>query len=205
MIIGRIGTVPLAASGIAFNLNMIVFMPMLGLGVAVSAVVGRHLGADDPDAAQRAAWSAFWMSLVYMTACGALYLLAPHALLFPYAAGAHHDFREIETIAVVLLRFVALYSLFDMMNVIFAAALRGAGDTFYPLALTVVLSWGAMLVPAYFGCVVGGAGVYAAWTAASAYIFLLGILMLRRFRQGRWRSMRVIEPQVADLETAAAS
>ena len=57
----------------------------------------------------------------------------------------------------MLLRFVALYSLFDMMNVIFAAALRGAGDTFYPLALTVVLAWGAMLVPAYLVCVVGGA------------------------------------------------
>jgi MATE family multidrug resistance protein len=205
MIVGRIGTVPLAASGIAFNLNMIVFMPMLGLGVAVSAVVGRHLGANDPESAERATWSAFGMSLVYMTACGALYLLAPHALLFPYAAGANRDFAEIEAIAVVLLRFVALYSLFDMMNVVFAAALRGAGDTFYPLALTVILSWGAMLVPAYFACVVGGAGVYAAWTAASAYIFLLGILMVRRFRQGRWRSMRVIEPHVTELETAAAS
>lgn len=204
MIIGRIGTAPLAASGIAFNLNMIVFMPMLGLGVAVSAVVGRHLGADHPDLAERATWSAFWMSLVYMTACGALYLLAPYALLFPYAAGADTSFAEIERIAVVLLRFVALYSLFDMMNVIFAAALRGAGDTFYPLALTVVLSWGAMLVPAYFACVVGGAGVYAAWTTASAYIFLLGILMVRRFRQGRWRSMRVIEPHVAELEDAVA-
>ena len=105
----------------------------------------------------------------------------------------------------MLLRFVAIYSLFDMMNVIFAAALRGAGDTFYPLALTVVLSWGAMLVPAYLACVVGGAGVYAAWTTASAYVFLLGILMLRRFRKGRWRSMRVIEPHVAELEGAVAS
>jgi MATE family multidrug resistance protein len=205
MIVGRIGTVPLAASGIAFNLNMIVFMPMLGLGVAVSAVVGRHLGADHPERAERATWSAFWMSLVYMTACGALYLLAPHALLFPYGAGADAAFVEIERIAVVLLRFVALYSLFDMMNVIFAAALRGAGDTFYPLALTVILSWGAMLVPAYLACVVGGAGAYAAWASASAYIFLLGILMLRRFRKGRWRSMRVIEPQVAELEGAVAS
>ena len=127
MIVGRIGTAPLAASGITFNLNMIVFMPMLGLGVAVSAVVGRYLGADQPDVAERATWSAFWMSLVYMTACGALYLLAPHALLFPYAAGADPAvFAEIERISVVLLRFVALYSLFDMMNVIFAAALMAA-------------------------------------------------------------------------------
>jgi MATE family multidrug resistance protein len=204
MIVGRVGTAPLAASGITFNLNMIVFMPMLGLGVAVSAVTGRHLGAGDPGAAERATWSAFWMSLVYMTACGAIYLLAPHALLFPYAMGADATFGEVERISVVLLRFVALYTLFDMMNVIFAAGLRGAGDTVYPLVLTVILSWGAMLVPAYLACVVGGAGVYAAWTAASAYIVLLGILMLRRYRKGRWRTMRVIETAVAELEGAPA-
>ena len=47
--------------------------------------------------------------------------------------------------------------------------------------------------------------MYAAWTTASAYVFLLGILMLRRFRKGRWRSMRVIEPQVAELEGAVAN
>jgi MATE family multidrug resistance protein len=88
--------------------------------------------------------------------------------------------------------------------VIFAAALRGAGDTFYTLALTVVLSWAAMLVPAYFVCVLGGGGVYAAWTTASAYILLLGLLMMRRFRRGRWKSLRVIEPHLPGLEAAGA-
>jgi len=205
MIVGRIGIAPLAASGITFNLNMIVFMPMLGLGVAVSSLVGRHLGAGRADLAERATWSAFWMSLVYMVACSALYLLAPRALLVPYAAGADPaTFAEVGRISVVLLRFVAVYSLFDMMNVIFAAGLKGAGDTVYPMVATVVLALGAMLVPAYLLCVVGHAGVYAAWTTASAYIFLLGILMMRRFRAGRWKSLRVIEVDAAALERAAA-
>jgi len=205
MIVGRIGTAPLAASGITFNLNMIVFLPMLGLGVAVSSVVGRYLGAGQPDPAARATWSAFGLSLAYMTACSALYLLAPEALLLPYAAGSDPAvFAQVAEISVVLLRFVALYSLFDMMNVIFAAALRGAGDTFYALAATVVLSWSAMIVPAYLACVIGGAGVYVAWWTASAYIFLLGLLMLRRFRAGGWRTRRVIEPPLSELGEAAA-
>ena len=94
----------------------------------------------------------------------------------------------------MLLRFVAVYSIFDMLNLIHAAGLRGAGDTVYPMALTFALAWIAMLVPAWVGCVVLGAGVYFAWTAASLYVFLLGLLMRRRFRAGNWRSMRVIEP-----------
>jgi MATE family multidrug resistance protein len=206
MIVGRLGTEPLAASGLAFNLNMIVFFPMIGLGIGVSSLVGRYLGADQPELAERSTWSAFWMSLAYMVLCGAAYVLLPRLLLAPYAAGADPAaFAAIEPITVVLLRYVAVYSIFDMMNVIFAAGLKGAGDTAYPLRLTIALSWGAMLLPAYVLCVRLGAGVYVGWTAASAYVVLLGLLMLRRFRAGRWRALRVIEsgPDPA-LEPAVA-
>ena len=106
--------------------------------------------------------------------------------------------------AYFLLRFVAFYSLFDMLNVLFAAALKGAGDTTYPVVLTVVLAWGVMLVPTYVLCVIGDGGVYTAWTAAAAYIFLVGLLMFRRFRRGHWKSMRVIEPTVPELDAAIA-
>jgi len=195
IIVGRLGTAPLAATGIAFNLNMIVFMPFLGIGMAVSSLVGRHLGADQPQSAERAAWSAFRIGLVYLGACSALYVFAPGPLLAPYAAGADPaSFAEVSRLSVVLLRFVAFYSLFDMMNVLFASALKGAGDTTYPLMATLGLSWSVMVFPAYVLCVVLGRGVYTGWVAASAYVFLVGLLMVRRFRGGRWKSMRVIEP-----------
>jgi MATE family multidrug resistance protein len=205
VIVGRISTNALAASGIAFNLNMLVFLPMLGLSVGVSSMVGRYLGAERPDLAERSTWSAFWVSSAYMSACGLLYLFGGRLLLAPYAAGADPvSFAGVEPIAAVLLRFVALYSIFDMMNLIFAAGLKGAGDTLYPLGLTLVLSLTAMLGPGYVACVLLGGGVYVAWTAASAYVILLGLLMLRRFRQGRWRSMRVIETRPPGLDTEVA-
>ena len=200
MFVGRIGTVPLAASGIAFNLNMIVFMPMLGLGIGVAALVGRYLGAEQPEVAERAVYSAFAMSLAYMLFCGLLYVGASGPLLAPYAAGAPAgSFEEVAGIATVLLRFIALYSIFDMMNLVFAAGLKGSGDTLYPLGLTFVLSWLLLLVPSYYLCVVRGAGVYTAWATATAYVIALGLLMYRRFRSGRWKALRVIEPHAPDL------
>lgn len=204
MVVGRMGTQALAASSVAFSLNMIVFFPMVGLGIGVSSLVGRYVGAERPDLAERSTWSAFKMSLLYMSACGAAYVLTPGLLLGPYAAGSAQGFAEIAPIAIVLLRFVAFYSIFDMMNVIFAAGLKGAGDTAYPLGLTVGLSWVAMLLPTYVLCVRLGSGVYVAWSAATLYVFLLGVLMLRRFRQGRWRELRVIEPRVVEVEGPAA-
>jgi multidrug resistance protein, MATE family len=203
MIVGRIGTDVLAASGIAFNLNMLVFMPMMGLSLGVSSLVGRYQGAGRPEVAERTVWSAFWLSFAYMSACGLLYVLGPGLLLAPYAAGADPEsFPGIARIATALLRFVALYSIFDMMNLVFAAGLKGAGDTVYPLKLVVGLSWAALLVPTYVLCVLGQGGVYVAWWCATAYVVFLGLLMLRRFRAGGWKSLRIIEARPAELDAS---
>jgi MATE family multidrug resistance protein len=204
VIVGRIGTAELAASGIAFNLNMIVFMPMVGLAIAVSSLVGRYLGAERPETAERVVRSALAMSLAYMGACGLLYVFGAPLLLAPYGLEADPaTWPRIAAIATVLLRFVAVYSIFDMLNLIHAAGLRGAGDTVYPMALTFVLAWIVMLGPAWVGCVGLGAGVYYAWTVASGYVLLLGLLMRRRFRAGHWKRMRVIEPPPLTVETEA--
>jgi multidrug resistance protein, MATE family len=203
MIVGRIGAAELAASGIAFNLNMIVFMPMLGLGVGVSSLVGRYLGGGRPDVAERATRTAVGMALAYMLLCGVVYVGAPRLLLAPYAAGADPKlFGPVEAITIVLLRFVALYSIFDMLNVVYAAGIKGAGDTTYPMLVTVVLSWFTMLGPAYYACMIRGSGVYVAWTFASAYVVFLGIAMMQRFKAGAWKSLRVIEPHVPELDGA---
>ncbi len=204
--VGRLGTAELAATGIAFNLNMIVFTPMLGLGFGVAALVSKALGAGDVAAAERATWSGFKMSFVYMGACGALYVLVPELLLAPYAAGsAPGQFARIGELSVVLLRFVAFYSIFDMANVIFAAALKGAGDTAFPLRASVVASSLGMLLPTWVLCFHLGYGLYAAWGAATFYVFLVGVAMLVRFRRGDWRTLRVVEELEPGADELAAA
>jgi MATE family multidrug resistance protein len=203
MIVGRIGTVELAASAIAFNLNMIVYMPMVGLSTGVSSLVGRYLGAKQPELSERATFSAFGLSLVLMTACGVLYVFAPGVLLAPYGAGADPAaFAPVAATARVLLRFVAFYSIFDTMNVVFAGGLKGAGDTRYPFLLTSVLSAGALLFPAWLFCVTFGWGLIGAWAALTLYVVLLGPLMMRRFLARGWKTLSLIEKPA--LVTAAA-
>jgi MATE family multidrug resistance protein len=194
VIVGRIGTLELAATGIAFNLNGLVFVPMLGLGLGLTSIVGRHLGAERPDLAERATRSALLVAFAYLALWGALYWFAPRLLLAPYRYGAEAvSFVPLEAMTSVLLRFVAVYSFFDMLNVVYAAALRGAGDTSFAMWSSTFSAVLAMLVPAYVACLVLGAGVYVAWVAASAYVFCVGTLLFLRFRTGRWKSVRVIE------------
>ena len=193
-VIGRIGVAPLAATSIAFNLNAIVFLPAVGLGYGVSTLVARNLGMHQPEVADRAIKSGLVIAQIYMVACCTAYLLMPGLLLAPYAAGADPAvFAEVSRIATVLLRFVAFYSIFDMVNVICAGGLKGAGDTRFPMMATIVISWVAMLLPTWWFCVRGSQGVYVAWIFATLYVLILGVVMFVRYRKGAWKSLRVIE------------
>jgi multidrug resistance protein, MATE family len=197
-VIGNIGVAPLAATSIAFNLNAIVFLPAVGLGYGVSTLVARYLGMRRKELADRAIRSGLVISQVYMIVCSSAYLLLPELLLAPYAAGADPaSFAEVSAIAVVLLRFVAFYSIFDMVNVVCAGGLKGAGDTRFPMMATVLISWIAMLLPTWWFCVRGGQGVYVAWVFATLYVVLLGTVMFVRYRKGAWKELRVIEQDAA--------
>jgi MATE family multidrug resistance protein len=101
-------------------------------------------------------------------------------------------FREIRRIAVVLLRFVALYSLFDTMNIVFAGGIKGAGDTRFVMIMILIVSMSVMILPTYLSLMVFRAGLYTAWIFVTAYVIVLGFCFLFRFLQGKWKAMRVI-------------
>jgi MATE family multidrug resistance protein len=202
LIIGRLGTMELAATGIAFSLNGLVFMPMAGLGTGVMALVGRYLGSGNPELAERVVRTAFGGSLAYLTVWIFGYLMLPHLLLRPYAAGADPlTFTPVAKTVVVLLRFIAAFSLFDMMNAIFGAGLRGAGDTTFPFVVELIGSWMVMLIPTYVACVYFNRGLLTAWSFASVDFMLIGLALFLRHRSGRWRESRVIDPAGATEAT----
>lgn len=199
LLVGRLGTDPLAATVIAFNINALVFMPMLGTGFAVSILVGQYLGRDRPDVAQRAAYSGFQVTFAYTLVFAAAYVLLPGLFLVPYGAEADPaTFPAIRAIAVALLRFVAIYSLFDTMNIIFSSAIKGAGDTRFVMLIMIVLAVLALLIPCFIAIVMFHAGIYITWTIATIYYSLLGFAFFFRFLGGKWKKMRVIEAPSPD-------
>jgi MATE family multidrug resistance protein len=170
---------------------------MIGSGIAVSVLVGQYLGKDRADLAEKSTLSGFYLTFIYMASLSLLYVLAPGIFIAPYAANADpKSFAAIRQIVLVLLRFVALYSLFDAMNIIFASAVKGAGDTHFVMRMIVVISLFVLVVPSYLLLVVFHQGIYTGWTIASAYVGTLGISFMLRFFKGNWKSMRVIERPV---------
>jgi MATE family multidrug resistance protein len=194
LLVGRLGIASLAATNIAFNINTLAFMPMIGCGIAVSVLVGQYLGGDKPDRAQSVVYSGFHLTLVYMVSIAAAYVLIPDVFVAPFALRADPGgFSEIYGYSIILLRFVAVYSVFDTMNIIFCSAIKGAGDTRYVMLITVILSVFVFVLPVYLAVIVFELGLMVAWVFATAYITLLGFIFYFRFLGGKWKTMRVIE------------
>lgn len=194
LLVGRLGTVELAATNLAFNVNTLAFLPLIGLGIAVSTLVGQYLGNETPELAERSTWSGIHISLVYMGVMASLYFLTPMLFLAPFQTDANAaEVAPVISLAIVLLRFVALYSLLDGLYIVFAAAVKGAGDTRFVMWVTMAVSLGVMVLPVWLGITYFGLGLYGAWICASAYIMLLGVIFYFRFRGGKWKEMRVIE------------
>lgn len=199
VLVGRIGKTELAATTIAFNLNSLAFIPMMGVGTAVMTLVGTRIGERRPQLAVTTTWKAYAVSAAYMLFFAVIYVGLPELLLRPYEPKVvTAEFLEVKKMVIVLLRFAALFSFFDAMAVIFGSAIRGAGDTRFCLYYSLVTGWGIMVIPTFFIWMYSDEKLFYSWAACTSYIGVLGLGYLIRFQAGHWKKMRVIEDHFAD-------
>jgi multidrug resistance protein, MATE family len=202
--VGRLGDDALGATTLTVRLNMVAFLPMMGLGQAIGILVGQRLGGNLPDEAERITYTGLRWMFGYMLLIASIYLLFPHQLVAIFAGGqAAANFAAVAAIVPNLLICVAIYSVADAVNVTFSFALRGAGDTRFVSLLTFALAWPIMVIPTFF-VVWLEASVYWAWGFATAHIVAMSVCFFFRFTGGRWKSMRVIE-NAAEAELAATA
>jgi MATE family multidrug resistance protein len=192
MFVGQMGTGELTATSIAFTINIIALVPMVGLAQAVSVLVGQRLGQDRPELATMSTLRGVVGCLLYTALCAAVFVGAPGPLLVLFRDEDAERWAQVAPLVPVLLQFVAVYCLFESVSLIVSAALRGAGDTRFVSIVTLVFSWTLMVLPTV-GARYAGWGLYAAWTFATGYLIVLSLVFAGRFRQGKWRTMRVIE------------
>lgn len=207
LVVGNMGTIPLVASNLAFSLNSLTFIPLMGLGITVTTLVGQRIGEKRPDLAEKTAWMTFGLGFLYMSVWITAYLAIPETLMYPYLLHATKDVPEIQAMTTILLHYVCIYTFFDGCATIFGGAIRGAGDTHFPAVLTVITSICLLLIPmlilGYFGTT-----LHIAWWVISIYIIVLGVSLLLRFLTGKWKHMTVMEHSIIvapayDMESPA--
>ena len=185
-LIARMGNAEMAASQAFVVLLSLSFMQAIGISVASSTLVGRYIGARDIRAARQSFRSSQKFAAVLACLIAIPLLTLPEQLLAVFS-----DDPEVLRLGRPLVMLGALFQLLDAFGIVAAGALRGAGDTRWPLVVQTLLAWGVFLPLGWLLGVHLGGGPTGAWIGGSIYVSLLALALIWRFRSGAWEQIQI--------------
>lgn len=181
LMIGTLGTVPLAAHQIAIQCAAFTFMVPLGVGIAASVRVGQAVGRGDPLGVRWAGYSGLMLATAFMVCTALVFWLLPEQLVGLYLDLEDPDNTPVISLAVALLGLAALFQLFDGVQVAAAGALRGLKDTRVPMVIAFFSYWLIGLSTGYVLGFVLGWGARGLWHGLVAGLAVAAVLLSQRF------------------------
>ncbi|MDY3560939.1 MATE family efflux transporter [Gemmata sp. JC673] len=200
-IVNRLGDTAASAHGIALRWEALGFLSGAAFGTAAMTLVGQNLGARTPDRAARSVWVAFALGGGLMCCMGVLFVLLAEPMFKVFCPDA--DLQPVVDAGVPALRLIACAMPALASQIIFTAALRGAGDSRVPVLFSWLGFLGVRIPLAYLmtapqvglgplGTVRGGdMGLLGAWVAMCADLWLRGTFFALRFASGKWKKIEV--------------
>lgn len=183
-IVARMGDISMAASQAMLQLLSLSFMQAVAISIATATLVGKYLGSGDIASAERAYRSALKLAFLLAAGIAVLFLSIPEALLRIFS-----NDPAVLDLGRPLLALGAFFQLLDATAIVAGGALRGAGDTRWSFAASVIAAWGVRLPLLWLIAIRLDGGLMGAWIAE---LFLVGSLagaFMLRFRGGRWKTM----------------
>lgn len=193
----RFGTVHLIATNTAWQYMRIAFLPTMGVGQALTALVGKSIGAGDPERAKREAAWAVKITVAYMSLLSVIYVLFGGTLISWF-----NPSPDVIAIGATIMVCTAVFQIFDALAIVYTSALRGAGDTFVPSMFFMVCNW---------VIIVGGGWAMVElfpeleslgpWIAASTLIIVAGIFLWWRWRSEVWMRIELLGDRTSGPRT----
>lgn len=197
ILVAKLGEKPAAATTLALGVNVLAFIPLIGLGMAVGVVVGKYLVQNRVDTVQRMVRMGLSIGLIYSLFFVVLYGGFPDWAISVYAIGTDPQrFEEMKPLLRPLLFFIAGYCVFDAIQIVFAGVLKGAGDTLTVLGGHVVAGASTVGFGVLGWWLFGWDGLVYWWSVITVWVVLLSILFTLRYLHGGWKNKRVIEPDL---------
>jgi putative MATE family efflux protein len=181
-ILSQFGSAALAAYTIAIRIILFALFPSWGLGNAAATMVGQALGARKPERAERAVWMAGFYNLCFLGTVGVLFVWWSDPIVRFFT-----DDPAVVPIATTGLLIVALGFPLYAYGMVVTQSFNGAGDTWTPTWLNVIVFWAFELPVAYwlaYRLRMGPEGIFWAITLAFS---LLAVLSAALFKVGRWK------------------
>ena len=182
--IGRMGNSELAANTAAITLLHTSFMPLIGISLAATTLVGQYIGSNQYTNARESGYTAIKVGVAYTSIMALLFFCLPNTLLSLVT-----DDPNVITLGRKILFLAAIFQVSDGCGICSSGALKGAGDTLFTMVVGISYGWLLFLPLSYW--LAGRHGLSGAWAGATVYIILLGITYFLRFRSNRWEKLQI--------------
>jgi len=176
------GTLAVAAHTVILRIEMVLFMPAWGLGMAAGVLVGQNLGARLPQRAARSGWLATGLAETVTLVLSAVLFLWPEAVL-----GVFSSDPELVAVASVYLRIAVVGFVFLAVIAVIMQSLSGAGDTVPLMVVGIVMGWLVQLPLAFLLSRMTEMGEFGVRWAMVIGLGVGSIAYLLYFRAGRWK------------------
>ncbi|MEO6656486.1 MAG: MATE family efflux transporter [Pyrinomonadaceae bacterium] len=181
-IMASFGEVAIAGYVIALRVVMFALLPALGLSNAAATMVGQNLGAGKPERSEAAVWRAAWFNAGVYFAIGMIFLFLSHQII-----GIFTQEPEVLRYGTSALHIIAYGFAFYGLGMVLETAFNGAGDTWTPMYLNLLVFWIFEIPLAYtlaYRFEMGPDGVFWAITVAFSLLAVASGLL---FKRGKWK------------------
>ncbi|MCQ2093316.1 MAG: MATE family efflux transporter [Fibrobacter sp.] len=192
LIFHGLGAEMATAASVMFNWDMVAYVPLMGLEVASTSLVGRYVGAKQAAAATRSTRSGLKVGWAYSLLIGVLLVFLPGVLTDIFrpdvtaTAEAIAIFETARPMSIFMLRFATIYIFVEVLLVIYCGALRGAGDTVWVMIACGIMNW-FNTVALYVATHVFAVPGHYAWIIVVGVYGTAPLIFWRRWKSGKWR------------------
>jgi MATE family multidrug resistance protein len=191
--VGGFGKESLAATSAALACTQFSVMPVVGIRSALTAAVGKAIGAGRKDLAVRQTDLCLRIALIYMGLVGLVILIFRGPIMRAWAGDSQAAGSGMASIGARILVLAAIYQIFHAARVIYSGALRGAGDTLW---LAMISAGGSVFVLGVGGWVAveffPSFGAVGPWAAATLSIVVVGLANMWRFKTNKWMEIDLL-------------
>ena len=181
IMMGWVGTVQLAAHGIALQAAALTFMVHLGLSNATTVRTALASGAGDAVAVRRGGRVAIGLSMMFAVVVVILFLTFPEAIISVFLDRAKPEAAQILAFGTSLLAVAALFQVADSLQVMALGLLRGVKDTRVPMLIAALSYWGIGIPASYLLAFKAGYGGVGLWLGLVIGLSVAAGLLMTRF------------------------
>ncbi|HPO91453.1 MAG TPA: MATE family efflux transporter [Victivallales bacterium] len=185
------GEIVASAVTIAFSWDMVSFVPMVGLQVAVMTLVGQNIGRKNLAAAIRSAYSGMKIVIFYSGTMLLLFLFIPSLLAEIFRPERCEYWEEIRNYAIPMVMMMSVYPISDGFLIVFSGAIRGAGDTSWAMFASAILHWSAALITWIVVKELALQPLFS-WGIFVLCFPFFGLTFFLRFLSGKWKDKKVL-------------